>query len=164
MARAFREVLGSGWAAGAGCCHTRLNGGAGPYCPMHTGWPLSAPVRAHQPSQPLHSHSPALPALMFVLTCPPGPCSCLSHAFVLVAACSRLSSLVPACLCPLVCPFVLMFVCADPRYPVTLVRPSCSFTPICAHLFVFVCSFGLIPATRSHPLGVRLAFIRTRLG
>jgi hypothetical protein len=49
------------------------------------------------------------------------------------------------------CPLSFVFVCADPCYLVTLVRPSCSFTLVCAHLCLLICICLLICADPHYP-------------
>ena len=110
----------------------------------------------------IHMCPPLFVRTRLVCLCPPSPSfvcvSCVVYVCPHRPSCIRAS----ACACLYAPAFVLArmrpsFVRAGPCF-------SRSFALVRARSFVFVCPFVLIPATRSYPLGLRLAFVCAHLG
>jgi hypothetical protein len=125
-----------------GCCRTRL-----PLGP-HSALSVCARPRLSAPASFVCAHrrprSSVRPVVVYV--CPHRP------------------SRIRACACA--CLYAPAFVLARMRPSFVLAGPcfSRSFALVRARSFVFVCPLVLIPATRSYPLGLRLSFVRARLG
>ena len=98
----------------------------------------------------LHPPRLSVPTVALIRLCVP----CHLHVPTPAIVHSRLRLRLFVCACVRACSYAAL-VCAGWPLFLALVR---------ARSFVFFCPFVLIPATRSYPLGLRLAFVCARLG